>query len=415
MRLAGKLRSVSRRVALELLRRQVRPETWRDHARYIQACKSLANQPVPQALQDDPIYAASERLRRQAMAFFADRYKAQTGLRVMIHVPSPQSSMGGASLFCNWVDGLRFLGLETAGLPWGSDTTTAIELFRPTVLFTSDHSTYTDQFDWDFIRRYRARAPLALVMTASHEHDRNTPNVVRLEQAQRRGVSFFVSFREPEYIQAWLGEWRERGFEVVSIPFAANPLIYFYVPTTEKPLDYVFLASSNPAKLGRYRQYLLPIFRRYRGVVNGPGWGQDQLILTRDYHRFLYAMAAIGINLHIPVSLEQFSEVNERTYILACCGLFQLTDAPKTLHRLFKPDAIVSADTPSAYREAFDFYLHRPEARLPFILKGMECIYTGHTVFHRMDQFVQKLLSLDELRPVLGIGRQQAEGVSTER
>ena len=116
-------------------------------------------------------------------------------------------------------------------------------------------------------------------------------------------------------------------------------------------------------------------------------------------------MAVIGINLHLPISLEQVSEVNERTYILACCGLFQLTDAPKSLYQVFKPDAIVSADTPSEYQDKFEYYLRRPEARLPFILKSLEGVYAGHTIFHRMDQFVRKLLSLSQLTSSEGVSQ----------
>jgi spore maturation protein CgeB len=180
-------------------------------------------------------------------------------------------------------------------------------------------------------------------------------------------------------------------------------LIYSYIPHAEKPLDYVFLASSNSDKRQRYWQYLRPIFKNYRGVINGPGWGQDDLILGREYHRFLYAMAAIGLNLHIPVSLEKFSEINERAYILACCGLFQLTDRPQSLGRVFPSDAIVCADSPAEYKDKFEHYLRHPDERLPFIQRSLDCIYTKHTIFHRMDMLIQKLMATDELKPILEI------------
>lgn len=386
----------------EYFRFRVNPQTWSEHEKYINECEALANEQLNQDLRNDPVFLKSEQLRSKTISFFENRYKEKTGLRIMLHVPSIQSSAAGASIFRNWLDGLRFLGVQAYELPWGSDTTVAIKTFRPTVLLTSDHPNYTQQFDWDFIQKYRSYSPLAIIMTASHEHDGNSPNSFRLKQAQMRRISLFVSFRDDEYVQIWLKEWTESGFRVLSIPFSANPLIYYYVPNNNKPLDFVFLASSNlEEKLQRYKRYLMAIFHRYHGVINGPGWGQDELILTREYHRFLYAMAKIGINIHIPTSIELVSEINERSYIIACCGLFQLTDKPKTLYKVFNVDAIVSADTPSEYLEKFEYFLHCPEERLPFVQKGLECIYEGHTVFHRMDKFVQELLLLEELQPIL--------------
>lgn len=401
-RLKNKLQSVKMRIEFRYFRSQVNSNTWSEHERHINGCIALAKQHLNQALNNDPIYLKSEQLRLKAMSSFKNRYKENDGLRVMLHVPSTRASPGGASIFRSWLDGLRFLGVRAIELHWDSDTSNAIREFHPSVLFTSDHKTYTEQFDWDFIRRYRAHSPMAVILTSSHEHDGNSSNLVRLKQARNRGVSLFVSFRDDEYIQNWLQEWWENGFKVISIPFSANPLIYSYVPTSEKPLDYVFLASSNlTEKFERYKQYLLPIFRRYRGVINGLGWGQDELILAREYHRFIYSMAKIGINLHIPTSIRLVSEINERTYILACCGLFQLTDKPKTLNQVFGTNAIVSADNPRKYVEKFEYFINHPEERLPFILRSLESVYDSHTIFHRMDKFVKKLLTLEELRPVL--------------
>lgn len=401
MIIKNKLNAKYRSILFELLRQQINPEMWREHAQHIQTCRLFAAQPVLPEWKADPLYVYSETWRQQILTEFADRYKALTSLRVMVHVPASKDSMGGASLFQNWIDGLRFLGIEATNLPWKSDAAQAIKSFAPSVLITSDSSAYTEQIDWGFIDTYREQHPLAIILTASHQLEGNTPNQERLARARERGVDFFVSFREPEYIQAWFQEWFEHSYEVVSIPFSANPLIYSYLPFPDKPLDYVFLASSNSEKVERYWQYLRPIFSNYRGVINGPGWGQDKLVLGREHHRFLYALSEIGINLHIPVSMDQISEINERAYILACCGLFQITDRPQSLGRVFPADAIVSADTPAEYRDKFEYYLRHPVERMPFIQRSLECIYTKHTIFHRMDLLIQRLMKMDELKSVV--------------
>jgi hypothetical protein len=301
------------------------------------------------------------------------------------------ASIAGRSVFCGWIEGLQAMGVEAKELTWNTDTTREIQSFQPNVLLTSDYSIYTQQFDWNFIQAYRKQRPLVLILTASPESDGNTPNIPRLEQAKRWGVSFYVSFREPTYILSQLTDWSSYGFDVLSLPFSASPLQYYYVPNQSKVIDYIFLGSINPPKLSAYVHYWLPIVRHYSGLINGPGWGQDGLILDRPLHRLIYSIAKIGLNLHIPVSLESFSEINERTYILACCGLFQLVDKPKSLSTLYGPDDIVCAEAPSDYVDKFRYYLEHAEQRIPYIIKGLHSVYNGHTIFHRMDALMHRI------------------------
>ncbi len=300
--------------------------------------------------------------------------------------------MGGNSLFGNWLDGLRHMGIAAKGVLVGCPVMEEFERFRPTVFFTSDHENYLRWIDWDRLARYRASIPMALAMTASAEHDGNTPAEPRLKQALRRKVSFFVSFREPEYIEEHLGLWKQAGFDVLSIPFSANPIWHRAIPLREPPLDYVFLASINPEKAPRYRSYLNRIVRERRGVINGPGWGHDEWILGKKHHAALYGMAAVGLNLHIPTSLDIWSEVNERTFILAACGVFQLCDSPKVLRRFFPAEAVPAASSPGEYNELFKAYLADPAKRRECQKAALKAVYSGHTIFNRMAHFVDQAM-----------------------
>jgi len=96
----------------------------------------------------------------------------------------------------------------------------------------------------------------------------------------------------------------------------------------------------------------------------------------------------VGINLHIPTSLDLFTEINERTFILACCGTFQLCDAPQVLRHFFPETAVVAADTPAEYAEKFAHYLRHPDQRVTFQLESLRAVYHSHTNFHRMDTFL---------------------------
>ena len=99
-----------------------------------------------------------------------------------------------------------------------------------------------------------------------------------------------------------------------------------------RDLDYVFLASINPAKWSRYFSYLTDIFINRYGYIDGPGWEfgwSGSIDPLRDL--FLYARAKVGLNLHLKEQIEWPCELNERTYMLATCGVPQLMDNPALL------------------------------------------------------------------------------------
>jgi len=374
-------------------RRRLPKQLWAEHESWLATCKGLSQFSLGDGGRDGPVAALSRRLRQETLDSYRDRYASRTDLRVLIHVPPAAISMGGNSLFLNWVDGLRHMGICCAPVETGKDAVALIESFRPTVFFTSDHHSYLQWIDWTRLRAFRNRHRMALVLTASIEGDGKTSVPARLQHARARDVDFFVSFREPDYIAEHLTAWKSEGFEILSIPFSANPMGQFHVPFEPKPLDYVFLASINPEKAPRYWAYFSKLLPRYRGVINGPGWGQDALTLSRGYHSYLYALGAIGINLHIPVSIELNTEINERTFILACCGIFQLCDAPKVLRRFFPETAVASAATPAEYAEKFSYYVRNPGARIPFQIEALKSVYAGQTIFHRMTIFMDRSLA----------------------
>jgi len=334
------------------------------------------------------IFQFSRKLRQNTLDHYHNLYK-HLDIRILIHVPS-YLSMGGLSLFENWIDGLKFMGVEASALPWNGDALQTIEKFKPHLFLTSDHYTYLDQIDWKKLKEVRKKNPFLLVFTASLKEDGNTPNHQRLDNAKKQGVDFFVSYRDETYIHSRFQEWSEFNYEIISIPFSANPLIYYYIPGIPKTADYCFLGSSNPDKVTRYYQYFQKILKVHSGYIIGPGWGLHQIVtLQRHLHRLFYQSAWIGINLHLTEQVNSYNEINERTYSLACCGVFQLVDSPKALPFVFsKADSIVSAENHKEYYEKFLYYLNYPTERNAYIQKGLEMVYDGHTIFHRMEKLI---------------------------
>jgi hypothetical protein len=328
---------------------------------------------------------------------FKDKYKDLPRVRILVNVPSAIHSPGGYSLFSNMVSSLLFLGVPTRTLSWDESINEHLMNFKPTILMTSDDKSYLDKIDWHAVNDYREKHLLKVGLTASLEEYGNTNLIRRLAWAKRHGVSFYYNFRTPAYLhtRAEYKPFYHEGYQIYSIEFGANPLLYYPLPDIKKDLNYVFLASSNRMKWERYFRYLSKLFAVYPGFIDGPGWSHARNYqFSSDRDRYIYARAKIGINLHLDEQLEWANELNERTYMLAACGVPQLIDNPKLLSEYFSGDSMFIATTPQEYKDLFEYILsHENEAR-ERALKAQRIVFQKHTTFHRLDNFIPILANM---------------------
>lgn len=371
--------------------------TWQNHDEILQWAESLAHLSESELQEqilasNEPIVRKGYELRQKVLAQFRDKYTDET-MKIMIHLPSKESSPGGYSLFSNLAESFKFIGIQTELLLVGEDIKSKLKEFKPNIFLSSDSKVYTSKIDWEAVNEYKKSYNLKVGLTASIEEYGNSPLKPRLKWAKDIGIDFYYSFRAQEYFNT-RAEYRpffEYGYKILSVEFGANPLLYFPLPNTIKDLDYVFLASSNGDKQKRYFEWLPKIVTRYFGFIDGPGWHKISRWASQPTHKFLYARAKIGINLHIDDSIDWASELNERTYILAACGVPQLVDNAKLLENRFSSEAMFKASTPKEYEELFEYMLTHPDECQKRALIALEEVYTKHTTFHRADGFIQQL------------------------
>jgi len=342
----------------------------------------------------DPLVKQGYLLQRLVLEEYKNKYLSMKDLRVLIHIPPSEISPGGYSLFNNLYQSLSYLGIQVEKICWGQPTAAILLSFQPTVFLTSDSGSYLDQINWDEINKYRENKSLKIGLTASLEEYGNTPLEERLEWAKEKQVDFFYSFRAPEYLKSRreYQPFYKAGYEVFSIEFGANPLFYYPVPEIQCDLDYVFLASINPDKWNRYIPYLGSIFHEYSGLINGPGWEKiKKFTFNPGLDRYFYARAHVGINLHLDEQIQWANELNERTYMLAACGVPQLIDNPALLEKRFTGDCFFSAKTPQEYMDLFQYILENRDEAVKRTLKAQKQVFEQHTTFHRAEGFINKL------------------------
>lgn len=374
------------------------PQTWARHDELLAWAESkvaeqaLHESPARYIESSDPIVRQGYELVAQVKREFKDRCRDRSELRILVHVPPASVSSAYASLCANFVQSFSFIGLTARALQWSDNLPEVLESFQPTLLLTIDHEGHLNQIDWNIVRDYRKKRSLRVALNAGLEEYGNSPLDGRLKWAEQHDVDFYYSFKHADYIQARYQQILEKGYEILSMEFGANPLVYYPVPGIARDLNYVFLGSTNPDKWPRYYSYLGSVWRGHAGYIDGPWWHLISRFGEPDTHRYLCARAKVALNLHIKNQIDWAGELNERTYNLAACGVPQLIDDPKLLSKRFAPDSLFVARTPSEYRSLFEQILRDPAEAERRALQAQREVFNRHTVFHRAESFVAQLL-----------------------
>ena len=380
--------------------KEIHPQTWKRHddiLQWAQQCvknnDEMENSKIYEE-SEDPIVKQGYTLVEEMKRNFPGKYNHLKNLRILVHVPSSKTSPGGYSLFNNLIQALDFIGIPVKSLEWNQPIEMHLHDFKPTVFITSDNKSYLTKINWDAIALYRKDNDLKVGLTASLEEYGNTPLQGRLDWAQKHHVDFYYSFRSAEYLheRKEYMPFFEKGYQIYSIEFGANPLLYYPVPNINRDIDFVFLASSNPDKWTRYFAFLPKLFSNSAGFIDGPGWSHISQWAPPHTHRFLYARAKVGINLHITDSIDWASELNERTYILAACGVPQLVDNAKLLPKRFSDGCFFVAETPQEYENLFHYILNNPMEAQKKALQAQKEVFSKHTTFHRAEDFITCLI-----------------------
>lgn len=387
------------------LRLGMHPDTTDKYSFLLQDTEAMFSAKVshesPSAIErsDDPIVNQGWALKNRVESQFINKRRNLSQIRVLIHVPDFSFSPAGNSLFSNLLQALRHLGIACQAFEWNHHIREPLQSFRPTILLTSDHSSYLERIDWLELNTYRSSQPLLIGLTASLAEYGNSRLEQRLAEAKSRTINFYYTFRDQNYVQS-RPEYRpffEQNYSILSLPFGANISCYYPLAHITRDLNYVLIATRKR----EHDAYLWPLARHYSGFLGGPGWSHSAgFIFHPDRDRYFYARAKIGLNVHLPEQLEWASELNERTYQLAACGTPQLIDHPKLLDAVFPSSAIFCANSPKEFFSLFKFMLANPKETQKRALLAQKIVFENHTWFHRADALLNQLLNLSSIKTI---------------
>lgn len=344
---------------------------------------------------EDPLLRLGQHLRASLLERYRDAF-ASLDLRVAIHVPD-----GGAGLysFTSWVQSLKHMGVDARAITDRDRRSDAFKEWQPHILIASDRDSILSGFDWGYLRELRAEKGLVVLLMVYYEEGDDSGTRARLDTALRECTAdmyYFVA--TPEFNHELFPDYFAAGFEVISIPWSANPLIHYAVSGADE-VDYFFVGGNVREKALRALGYLAPIVGTRRGIVLGAGFGPSVPKLDQVFSRYYYRICRVAPNFHEPLQMECPANVNERTLVIPACGGFELVDHPKALGHFFRPGEIAAVDGgPRDYYEQFRYYLRNPGLRRDLTARGMRRVYAEHTTFHRMEHLLNQVLAFRDQR-----------------
>jgi len=347
----------------------------------------------------DPIIRQWHELGKKIKLAYQGKYVEKSDWRVLIQVPPAHASTAGYSLLNSLAESFSYIGIPSEVLRWGQDTAKTLSTFRPTVFLCSDFPEYVKNVDWDAVHAFRKRQKLLLGTTASLEAYGNTPLEGRIRWAKDNQVDFFYSYRDSSYVlnSTDYRSYHTAGLPILFLPFGANILHYYPVPDIERDLNFVLLASRKH----RHLEFMKTVCHLEDGFIDGPGgWPHvKDFNFNRDRDRYIYARAQVGLNIHQPDQVSSPSELNERTYQLAACGVPQLMDHPKLLETLGLNELFNVADSPSDFTDLYISIKRDYDKALDKALRAQREILLNHTTFNRAEEFIRQLNSFFNTGP----------------
>jgi len=127
--------------------------------------------------------------------------------------------------------------------------------------------------------------------------------------------------------------------------------------------------------------------------------------------------SAVNLNLHSCTGTGFDPEgdfVNPRTFELAACGAFQLTDRRSLLPEVLTPNEIATVSSADELPAAITRWLREPEQRIAMAAKARQRVLAEHTYAHRMSDLLSQIgiASPDRIGSILR-GARQAEALAS--
>lgn len=340
-------------------------------------------------LSSSEVTRVGERLRLDLLKRFKNYY-IHKKLSVLIHLPPIKASVGANSFLHNLGIGLDFMGVEVNYF-W--DNLSIEDLDGVDIIFGIGFKNFTDNINWKLINEFKKNNSLKIFLQTTFDIENSTDAKNYIDYYKSFDIDTFYSFDTDDFNMSFGLKkfFTQNNVKLFSFEFSANPILHYPIFSFNKEFDFIFLGSTNHDKINRYFNYFKPLFIKYSGLVAGPGWPWcDNYESIGDIDRFLYSNAKTSVNLHIDTQIKYKRQLNERSYILAACGIPQIIDNVPLIKDRFNRIGLIS-NTPTDFSNNIKLVLGSDSLQEELAINALNEVYQKHTIFTRIVDFISQL------------------------
>jgi len=332
-------------------------------------------------------------LREKVLREYQNKYQS-CNYRLLFQIP-PNGL--GPIWFKDLMETLEYTGIKCASIQWNDiEFHKKWDAFRPNVFISLDIVNVLRSLDLEYIKAYKKnfgclRFFTPIVKYRFPKGDISPEDKWRLNLANSgQSVDAYFSMFVDEFYDYFFPEWKEAGFQYLSLPHGCNPL-HHYPRDGIREYDYFMATNFGPERVQLTWEYLRPVFSQYHGLWGGPGWNFGIGPVDSDKTPIYYAKSRIVPNPLARFLIQFPSEITERAFSATASGAFLITDRTPITDQFYTMDEMITVNGSKEFLDAFQYYLDRPDKMIIVIKKGLKRVFYDHTYFHRIDRLIQFL------------------------
>lgn len=344
-------------------------------------------------------------------------------MKIAYHLPSLNTVYAHRTIYYGYKNAFEDMGHEFFTYTAGMNLEEFLQSHKPDIFISSSHFFWRKQLDYTLLKKYRDKG---MVLVTKIDFWNSPLEKFRINEApeMKKDVEVKRLIRDGLLGDVYMhvveqGDARMSGFETIwpkgyaTLPLAADKKILIRNYQDKFDSDIAFIGTNLPQKREHFKQWLLPLGKKYNLKLYGQDWtladktsnniqkvGQFFNIPVMKSIRkptmgigdeaAIYSSSKILVNIHEEYQRKFGGDCNERTFKIPACGGLEITDDVACISKYYKDgEHLVIAKNKNDWFDKIDYYIQNPDKAHKIAKNGMKHTLSHHTYHNRAEDLLK--------------------------